>query len=150
MVMGRIVAPFGVKGWVKVDPYTAAARNLLAYPVWWIGDGAAWQERKVGEARTQADGAKKRMLAEKERANQGAAEFKEAEAEERRGNSSYEKLAFRDAAEKFRAAEMLFVRAVKPTVSAPQASPPPAPPSPPPQKAEPPKQPTRRPLPPGF
>jgi len=51
--MGRIVAPFGVKGWVKIDPYTAAAKNLLAYPKWLIGDGAHWQERKVGEARTQ-------------------------------------------------------------------------------------------------
>jgi 16S rRNA processing protein RimM len=51
--MGRIVAPFGVKGWIKVEPWTAAAQNLLAYPAWWIGEGEDWQERKVGESRTQ-------------------------------------------------------------------------------------------------
>ena len=32
--MGRIAAPFGVKGWVKVQPFSAAPENLLAYPVW--------------------------------------------------------------------------------------------------------------------
>ena len=51
--MGRIVAPFGVQGWVKVEPLTAAPKNLLAYPEWWIGDGADWQEHAVVEARTQ-------------------------------------------------------------------------------------------------
>jgi len=29
--MGWISAPFGVKGWVKVEPHTAATGNLLAY-----------------------------------------------------------------------------------------------------------------------
>jgi 16S rRNA processing protein RimM len=51
--MGRIVAPFGVKGWIKIEPWTAAAKNLLTYPKWWIGDGDGWQERTVDEARTQ-------------------------------------------------------------------------------------------------
>jgi len=51
--MGRIVAPFGVQGWVKVEPLTAAPKNLLAYPQWWIGDGTNWQEHEVAEGRTQ-------------------------------------------------------------------------------------------------
>jgi len=51
--MGRIVAPFGVKGWLKVEPFTAAAKNLLAYPTWWIGEGSDWEERAVTEARAQ-------------------------------------------------------------------------------------------------
>jgi len=51
--MGRIVAPFGVKGWVKVEPFTAAAKNLLAYPKWWIGDGTGWEECTVAEGRAQ-------------------------------------------------------------------------------------------------
>ena len=47
VVMGRIVAPFGVKGWVKVQPLTrAAAKNLLAYPTWWVG-----RRRRVAGAR---------------------------------------------------------------------------------------------------
>jgi len=51
--MGRVVAPFGVRGWVKVEPNTAAAKNLLDYPVWWLGDGEEWRERAVSSARTQ-------------------------------------------------------------------------------------------------
>ena len=48
--MGRIMAPFGVKGWVKVRPYTAALDSLLDYPVWWLG-GADGQAVAVLEAR---------------------------------------------------------------------------------------------------
>ena len=55
--MGRIAAPFGVKGWVRVEPFTAAAKNLLAYPTWWIRDGrggnADWRECAVVEAKAQ-------------------------------------------------------------------------------------------------
>lgn len=50
--MGRIVAPFGVQGWVKVEPYTETAAGLLAYPVWWIEDGVAWHEQVLAGGRT--------------------------------------------------------------------------------------------------
>jgi 16S rRNA processing protein RimM len=53
--MGRIAAPFGIKGWVKVQPFTAAAGNLLDYPRWWVRRGAEWQEFEVAEARAQMD-----------------------------------------------------------------------------------------------
>ena len=36
--MGRVEAPFGVQGWIRVRPYTAAPGSLLDYPVWQIGD----------------------------------------------------------------------------------------------------------------
>ena len=51
--MGRILAPFGVKGWVKVQPNTAATRNLLAYQTWWVGREGDWREIAVAEARVQ-------------------------------------------------------------------------------------------------
>ena len=51
--MGRIAGPFGVKGWVKVQPYSAKAENLLAYPVWRIGDESSWRECRVEEAKVQ-------------------------------------------------------------------------------------------------
>jgi 16S rRNA processing protein RimM len=51
--MGRISAPFGVKGWVKVQPNTAAPRNLLSYRTWWVGADGGWQEMAVAEARVQ-------------------------------------------------------------------------------------------------
>ncbi|HSF21794.1 MAG TPA: ribosome maturation factor RimM [Burkholderiales bacterium] len=49
--MGRISAPFGVKGWVKVQPNTAAAQNLLAYKTWWLEDGGEWHDRSVAQAK---------------------------------------------------------------------------------------------------
>ena len=49
--MGRIAAPFGVRGWIKVQPFTAAVENLLGYPAWWIGSGGDWQEHAVKEAK---------------------------------------------------------------------------------------------------
>jgi 16S rRNA processing protein RimM len=55
VVMGRITAPFGIKGWVKVQPLTAAARNLLAYPRWWLGRGAEWQEYEVAEGKAHSE-----------------------------------------------------------------------------------------------
>jgi 16S rRNA processing protein RimM len=49
--MGRISAPFGVKGWVKVQPNTAAAQNLLAYKTWWVEDGGERRSLSVAQAR---------------------------------------------------------------------------------------------------
>jgi 16S rRNA processing protein RimM len=54
VVMGRILAPFGVKGWVKIQPYTATARSLADYPVWWLEiDGGGWRESAVEAVRPQ-------------------------------------------------------------------------------------------------
>ena len=53
--MGRILAPFGVKGWVKVQPNTAATQNLLAYKTWWIGGEGDWRELEVAEAKVQGN-----------------------------------------------------------------------------------------------
>ena len=48
--MGRITVPFGVKGWVKVHPYTETPDSLLAYPRWWVGSETGWQELAVEKA----------------------------------------------------------------------------------------------------
>lgn len=48
--MGRITVPFGVKGWVKVHPYTETPDSLLAYSKWWIGGDSGWQELAVEKA----------------------------------------------------------------------------------------------------
>ena len=47
--MGRIVAPYGVKGWVRVEPYSAVADSLRAYPTWWVGRNEDWRELKVAQ-----------------------------------------------------------------------------------------------------
>jgi 16S rRNA processing protein RimM len=51
VVMGRVTAPFGVKGWVKVQPLTARVESLCDYPVWWLGDAGEWRETAVGEVK---------------------------------------------------------------------------------------------------
>ncbi len=47
--MGRVSAPFGVKGWIKIQPFTAATANLIAYNVWWLGGNGAWVKHAVGD-----------------------------------------------------------------------------------------------------
>jgi 16S rRNA processing protein RimM len=44
--MGRIAAPYGVKGWLKVAPMTALPDTLLSHSQWWLrrpGSDAGWQ-----------------------------------------------------------------------------------------------------------
>jgi 16S rRNA processing protein RimM len=48
--MGRVAAPFGVKGWVRVQVFTEALDSLLDYPTWWLGRGENWREQQVEEA----------------------------------------------------------------------------------------------------
>lgn len=40
VVMGRIAAPFGVKGWVKVQPYSEDPDALMDFASWRVGSGA--------------------------------------------------------------------------------------------------------------
>jgi 16S rRNA processing protein RimM len=50
--MGRVTAPYGVQGWIKVRAYTAQPDGLLAYPAWWLTSSAdRWREFAVREAR---------------------------------------------------------------------------------------------------
>lgn len=48
--MGRITAPYGIRGGVRILPYTSAADGLLAYRAWWLDSGGGWQERAVVQA----------------------------------------------------------------------------------------------------
>jgi len=55
VIMGRVTAPFGIRGWVKVQTLTARSGNLCAYPVWWLKCGEDWKETLVAAAKTQND-----------------------------------------------------------------------------------------------
>lgn len=50
VVMGRIGVPFGVKGWIKVHPFTETPGALLSYPVWWLSGQGEWSEVRPVEA----------------------------------------------------------------------------------------------------
>ncbi|MBI5329254.1 MAG: ribosome maturation factor RimM [Betaproteobacteria bacterium] len=45
--MGRIVAPYAVKGWVRIHPFTEYLDSLLDYDVWWLGKPGAWREFRM-------------------------------------------------------------------------------------------------------
>ena len=44
VVMGRIVAPYGIYGWVKIQPDTEYIDSLFDYTSWWLGRDEKWQE----------------------------------------------------------------------------------------------------------
>jgi len=48
VIMGRIAAAYGIRGWVKIQPYTEYLDSLMEYRPWWIGrEGGPWQEVEV-------------------------------------------------------------------------------------------------------
>ncbi|OIQ88522.1 ribosome maturation factor RimM [mine drainage metagenome] len=53
--MGRISVPYGLKGWVSVNPDTEALDGLFDYPVWWVQLDAGWHEFAVEDAKVHGD-----------------------------------------------------------------------------------------------
>lgn len=51
VVMGRIAAPYAIKGWVKVQPFTEHLDSLLDYPLWRLGRAGAWREFRLLEGK---------------------------------------------------------------------------------------------------
>ena len=53
ILMGRVLAPYGVKGWVKVEPFTESPESLQSYQEWHVGyqdREDAWQTVTVAES----------------------------------------------------------------------------------------------------
>ena len=56
IVLGRIVAPHGVKGWVKVHPFGDDPTAWEKMPHWWLGadpEGSDWQAYQLEGLRFQ-------------------------------------------------------------------------------------------------
>lgn len=55
VVMGRVAAPYAVKGWIKVQPFTEYLDSLLDYGFWWLGHEEGrqqgWREYRVLEGK---------------------------------------------------------------------------------------------------
>lgn len=46
--MGRISAPFGIKGWVKIQPYVPGGeQSLKNYGTWYVTRESGWRETRV-------------------------------------------------------------------------------------------------------
>ena len=50
VVMGRVRAPHGLKGWIKIQPFTQTIEGLLDYPDWWLGAEGQWQQHRIAES----------------------------------------------------------------------------------------------------
>ncbi len=45
VIMGRVAAAHGIRGWVKIQPYTEYIDSLLDYATWWVGqEQGPWRE----------------------------------------------------------------------------------------------------------
>jgi 16S rRNA processing protein RimM len=55
IVMGRISAPFGLNGWVKVQPFTEQTDGLIQYPEWWLSCADGWDGLKIEETAIHGD-----------------------------------------------------------------------------------------------
>ena len=47
VVLGRIGAPFGVQGWLKVQSYTDPVEGIVKYPVWELTRGGSLGRKAV-------------------------------------------------------------------------------------------------------
>ena len=47
--MGRIIGPFGVRGWLKIKTFTEAADTLTDFPDWWLNTPTGWQKFELAE-----------------------------------------------------------------------------------------------------
>ncbi len=61
IVLGRIVAPFGVRGWLRVHPFGDDPLAWQKMPQWWLStdDGAApeaWKVYELEEVKLHGDG----------------------------------------------------------------------------------------------
>ncbi|HEX5364368.1 MAG TPA: ribosome maturation factor RimM [Gallionella sp.] len=51
VIMGRVAAAHGIRGWVKIQPFTEYLDSLLEYGTWWLGhEQGPWREVKVQQS----------------------------------------------------------------------------------------------------
>ena len=51
VIMGRVSSAFGIRGWVKVQPFSEYVDSLLDYEAWYLGqEHGPWREMKVMQA----------------------------------------------------------------------------------------------------
>jgi len=56
LVMGQLASPFGVKGWLHVNAYTALPENLMDYSPWYRKQQGRWQVIELIGARHHGKG----------------------------------------------------------------------------------------------
>ena len=56
IIVGKIGAPYGVQGWLKIVSYTETIANIIQYDPWYLEDRGTWQQIKVSHARPHGKG----------------------------------------------------------------------------------------------
>jgi len=49
--MGRVIGPYGVRGWIKVRPFSESPEALVDHARWWLVDKGSETVRRVVDAR---------------------------------------------------------------------------------------------------
>jgi len=56
VVLARLGAPYGIKGWMRLWSDTSPPENILGYRHWYLGRNGNWQEQKLEEIRPHGRG----------------------------------------------------------------------------------------------
>jgi len=53
VIMGRVASAFGIRGWVKIQPFSEFVDSLLDYKTWYVGhENGPWRKVDVVRAET--------------------------------------------------------------------------------------------------
>jgi len=53
VIMGRVASAFGIKGWVKIQPFSDYVDSLLDYKTWYLGqEQGPWRKVEVLQSET--------------------------------------------------------------------------------------------------
>ncbi len=55
VVMAKVLGPFGVRGWIKIQHYTEEPDSLARYPKWCLRFGEEWREVELEESERHGD-----------------------------------------------------------------------------------------------
>lgn len=56
LVIGRVVAAYGIKGWVKVQSFTDPKENIFLYQPWYLRGPDGWESVRLTKGRPQGKG----------------------------------------------------------------------------------------------
>lgn len=56
VVVGKIGAPYGIKGWLKITSFTASTSDILNYKPWYLADKQTWQAIEITDGHTHGKG----------------------------------------------------------------------------------------------
>ncbi len=56
LVIGKVGAPYGVKGWLKIHSFTDPKDNIVTYSPWQIEVAGRWQAIEVSDIKQHGDG----------------------------------------------------------------------------------------------